>query len=103
MVIDTPGMRELGLWDASFGLEKSFSDIEELASRCRFNNCTHRSEPGCAIRAAISNGELSEDRWLSYQKLKAEQSYSENSIDYLAEKNKKFKNIAKINKSNKKG
>lgn len=100
MVIDTPGMRELGLWDTDEGLDKTFSDIEDLAAMCRFNNCSHTSEPGCAINEAISNGELSKERWLSYQKLKAENRYAENSSDYLAEKNQKFKNIAKFNKAN---
>lgn len=49
MVIDTPGMRELGMWDNSTGVEKAFSDIEELVKQCRFRDCTHSSEPGCAI------------------------------------------------------
>lgn len=99
MVIDTPGMRELGLWDIEEGLERSFADIEELAARCKFHDCTHTNEPGCAIREAICNGELAKERWLSYQKLKNENSYAENRNEYLIEKNQKFKNIAKINKS----
>lgn len=100
MVIDTPGMRELGLWDIDEGLDRSFSDIEELAAMCRFSNCSHTSEPGCAIIEAISNRELSQERWLSYQKLKTENRYAENSSEYLAEKKQKFKNIAKFNKAN---
>lgn len=99
MVIDTPGMRELGLWDAQTGLDKSFSDIEKLSEMCRFSNCNHTNEPGCAIKEAISKGELSKERWLSYQKLKAENKYAENSNEYLEEKKEKFKKIAKINKS----
>lgn len=99
MVIDTPGMRELGLWDIDEGLDQSFADVEALAARCRFRNCSHTSEPGCAMKEAISKGELSKERWLSYQKLKAENRYAENSKEYLAEKKQKFKNIAKINKS----
>lgn len=99
MVIDTPGMRELGLWDVDEGLDKSFADIEELAARCKYRNCSHTNEPCCAIREAVFKGELSEERWFSYQKLKNENSYSENRNEYLAEKNQKFKNIAKINKS----
>ena len=58
-VIDTPGMRELGMWDASIGLSTAFSDIEELAARCRFGDCTHKNEPGCAVRSALQRGELS--------------------------------------------
>lgn len=100
MVIDTPGMRELGLWDAEEGLEKAFADIEQLANQCRFQNCSHTSEPGCAVRAAIESGDLPEDRWLSYEKLRAENRYAENTDEYLAEKKRKFKEISKINKSN---
>ena len=99
MVIDTPGMRELGLWESEEGLEKSFSDIEALAARCRFRNCGHTNEPGCAVRAALAQGELSEARWLSYQKLKTESRYMDDTEGYLAEKNAKFKNIAKINRT----
>lgn len=57
MVIDTPGMRELGMWDNSAGIEKTFADIEELAFRCKFRNCTHTNEPGCAIQKALETGE----------------------------------------------
>ena len=99
MVIDTPGMRELGLWESEEGLEKSFSDIEALAARCRFRNCGHTNEPGCAVRAALAQGELSEARWQSYQKLKTEIRYMDDTEGYLAEKNAKFKNIAKINRT----
>lgn len=98
MVIDTPGIRELGIWDISDGLGKSFSDIEELSTHCRFHDCNHMGEPGCAVRAAIENGELSEERWFSYQKLKTEAVYMDDKVSYLAAKEKKFKNIAKVNK-----
>ena len=100
MVIDTPGMGELGLWDAEEGLERAFADIEQLANRCRFQNCSHTSEPGCAVRAAIESGDLPEERWLSYEKLRAENRYAENADEYLAEKKRKFKEISKINKAN---
>ena len=102
MVIDTPGMRELGMWDAASGVEQTFGDIEELAARCRFRNCSHSSEPGCAVRAAIRSGDLDGGRWLSYQKLKNENSYAADSESYLAAKEKKFKEISKINKYHKK-
>ena len=102
MVIDTPGMRELGMWDAASGVEQAFGDIEELAARCRFRNCSHTSEPGCAVRAAIRSGDLDGGRWLSYQKLKNENSYAADSESYLAAKEKKYKEISKINKYNKK-
>ena len=102
MVIDTPGMRELGMWDSSEGLGITFADIEALTLKCRFSNCTHGNEPGCAVRAAIDSGELSEERWQSYQKLIQENAYAEDSESYLAAKEKKFKDIAKYQKSLKK-
>ena len=77
MVIDTPGMREFGMWDNDTGIEKTFADIEELAAQCKFRNCTHTNEPGCAIRSALEMGELEMNRWQSYQKLKAENDYME--------------------------
>ena len=102
MVIDTPGMRELGMWDTASGVEQVFADIEELAARCRFRNCSHTSEPGCAVREAIRRGRLTDGRWRSYQKLKNENSYAADSESYLAAKEKKFKEIARINKRNQK-
>ena len=103
MVIDTPGMRELGMWNAEEGIDQTFSDIENLAKNCRFSDCTHsESEPGCALWEAVENGELSFERLRSWQKLVNENRYLENSQEYLAEKKKKFKNIAKINKKNRK-
>ena len=102
MVIDTPGMRELGMWDSGDGLSTAFEDIEKLAERCRFKDCTHRNEPSCAVRAAVESGELTEERLASYEKLKAENAYSEDSEGYLASKEEKFKAIARFNKANRK-
>ena len=102
MVIDTPGMRELGMWDAASGVGQTFADIETLAARCRFRNCSHMNEPGCAVRDAIRRGELDNRRWQSYQKLKTENSYAADSESYLAAKEQKFREIAKINKQNQK-
>lgn len=102
MVIDTPGMRELGMWDAAEGIERTFSDIEELSKQCRFHDCTHSGEPGCAICRALERGELSAERWRSYQKLKTENAYAEDSKSYLLAKERRFKDIAKINKTNRK-
>jgi ribosome biogenesis GTPase len=73
MLIDTPGMRELQLWDAETGVEDAFSDIAALAVKCRFSDCGHTGEPGCAVLAAVERGEISRSRLASYQKLKAEQ------------------------------
>ena len=96
MVIDTPGMRELGMWDNDTGIERTFADIEELAAQCKFRNCTHTSEPGCAIRRALELGELQTDRWQSYQKLKAENDYMEDKESYLIAKGKREKEISKL-------
>lgn len=102
MVIDTPGMRELGMWDAGEGIDRTFADIEKISDQCRFHNCTHSVEPGCAIQKALDDGVISIDRWQSYQKLKAENAYAQDSKNYLAAKEKKFKDIAKYNKINRK-
>lgn len=104
MVIDTPGMRELGMWDAGDGIDQTFADIEKLALRCRFSDCTHSDrEPGCAVQEAIESGKLSNDRLRSWQKLMNENRYIEDSQSYLVEKRQKFKSIAKYNKRNQKG
>lgn len=102
MVIDTPGMRELGMWDSADGVVQTFRDIEELAQQCRFSDCTHQKEPGCAVQAALHSGELTAERLASYQKLMQENAYAADSESYLASKEKKFKEIAKINKHNRK-
>ena len=70
VILDTPGIRELQLWDAD--LEQTFGDIEEISANCRFSDCNHDQEPGCAIRAALADGSLSADRWQSYVKLQRE-------------------------------
>jgi len=72
MIIDTPGMRELQLWASEDDVEQSFTDIELLAGRCRFTDCTHTAEPGCAVLAAVDDGSLDEDRYRSYMKLQRE-------------------------------
>jgi ribosome biogenesis GTPase / thiamine phosphate phosphatase len=72
LVLDTPGMRELQLWESAEGLGEAFMDVEALAGQCRFSDCAHRSEPGCAIRRALARGELDRGRYASYEKLKRE-------------------------------
>lgn len=72
LVMDTPGMRELQLWDVDEGMEETFADIKELALECRFPNCGHTQEPGCAVKDAIERGELAPERLASYQKLQGE-------------------------------
>lgn len=71
-VIDMPGVRGLGLWDADEGIGATFSDIEDLAQKCRFRDCTHTNEPGCAVKQAVKEGELSSDRLESYVRLREE-------------------------------
>lgn len=96
MVIDTPGMREFGMWDNDTGIERTFMDIEELAAQCKFRNCTHTNEPGCAIQKALTTGELEINRWQSYQKLKAENDYMEDKESYMLAKGKREKEISKL-------
>ena len=75
LLIDTPGLRELGMMAEIGSIDESFPDIAELASRCRFNDCTHTQEAGCAIQAALQNGDLSEERYRSYVKLRRESAF----------------------------
>lgn len=89
ILIDTPGMRELQVWHADSGLEAAFNDIETLAADCRFADCTHTSETGCAVLAAREAGEIPEDRYQSYLKLQKELRYLETRDDkdsYLEKK-----------------
>lgn len=72
MVIDTPGLREIQLWDDEGGLSKTFSDVKEIIAQCRFSNCTHNNEPGCALREALEDGTLDAERYKSYMKLQKE-------------------------------
>ena len=89
MVLDTPGMRELQLWDADAGLAAVFSDIEALARACRFADCSHDGEPGCAVRVAMETGTLSADRYASYRKLEREEAFITNKRDALARSEEK--------------
>lgn len=95
MIIDTPGMRELGMWDISIGLGEAFSDVERYFGKCKFTDCKHQTEPGCAVKAAIVSGELSHERWDSYLKLKREAKFSDDRAGFLCEKQQRYKDIAK--------
>ncbi len=99
MLVDTPGMRELGLLGASNGVDDSFSDIHDLSLSCRFPNCTHTREPGCAVQSAIEAGDLKDDRYQSYLKLKKETDYHD--LSYVL-KRKKDKDFGRFIKSVKK-
>jgi ribosome biogenesis GTPase len=81
LVLDSPGMRELQLWESSDGLSETFGDVEALAVECRFSDCGHLTEPGCAVQAAIESGTLSFDRWTSYKKLQRELAHLERRLD----------------------
>jgi ribosome biogenesis GTPase len=85
VVIDTPGLRSLGLGtDRDVGMANAFADIAELAEDCRFRDCRHESEPGCAVRDAVRTGALDADRFASYQKLAGELAYEERRVDPAA-------------------
>jgi ribosome biogenesis GTPase len=84
LVIDTPGMRELQLWDADAGLSAVFADVELTARECRFADCAHEAEPGCAIRAALDAGRLDRDRYDGYRKLEREEAFISKKRDAAA-------------------
>lgn len=96
MIIDTPGMRELGGMSVDDGLDETFSEILKLLQNCKFSNCSHTNEKGCAVLAAIKTGELSEQRYNSYLKMKKESDF--NQMSYL-EKRNKDKSFGKLVKS----
>ena len=99
IVIDNPGMREIGLTDVEKGLNTGFSNIATLAKQCRFSDCTHQHEDGCAVLAAVENGELSQDSYLNFLKMRREKEHFE---DSEAEKRRKGKAFAKMVKQVKK-
>ncbi len=89
LLIDTPGLRELQLWEATQGVEQAFSDIEALTAQCRYGNCGHTTEPGCAVQAAIAEGRLDADRLENQRKLQREQEFLRRKIDPEAQKQEK--------------
>ncbi len=98
MIIDTPEMRGLGLWETEEPNELTFYDIEDLISKCRFRNCTHTNEPGCQIRKAFENGTLSEERFNAFNKIITDNSNLEDPDGYLAVKDKRTKNALKMSR-----
>jgi ribosome biogenesis GTPase len=100
MVIDTPGLRELVPWDDEHGMDAVFGDINVLAAECGFRDCSHRAEPGCAIKAAIANGDLDPARLRSYEKMQRELSYVERRKRGRAAINskRKWKDLAKVSR-----
>ncbi len=104
-LIDTPGMRELQLWDAEDGLSETFADIEELAETCKFRDCQHESEPGCAVRRAIEEGDLDLRRFSNYLKLQRELEFHDKKRDVAATRaeHRKFARVVKEAKAAKDG
>jgi ribosome biogenesis GTPase / thiamine phosphate phosphatase len=89
LVLDTPGMRELQLWDVEEGVETTFEDIEELAAQCRFSDCRHQTEPNCAVREALESGALDASRFENYLKLRRELDHLARRQDQFAQKQEK--------------
>jgi ribosome biogenesis GTPase len=102
MIIDTPGMRELGNIDVESGIEQTFDEIVHLTDQCRFNDCTHTTEDGCAILIALKNGTISQERFENYQKMLKESAYYNMSYLDKREKDKKFGKMVKSIMKNKK-
>jgi ribosome biogenesis GTPase len=98
MLIDTPGMRELQLWGNDEGVEKTFDDIAALAEQCRFRDCNHTSEPGCAVIAAAESGQIDLDRLESYRKLRAELEFQRRKADPKIAREQK-EQVKKIHKA----
>ena len=97
LLIDSPGLREVASIESADGLEKTFSDIEELSARCRFHDCTHQHEPGCAVLEARRTGELSERRYGNYQKLVREQAFLKSKAKAIDQKRREHrKNISRL-------
>ncbi len=99
MLNDKTGMRELGIIGASDGVNMGFDEFAELSANCRYANCSHEHEPGCAVRAAVEKGELSEDRYSSYIKLKKELEHYEMSCLDKRKKDKAFGRFIKSAKT----
>ena len=102
MLVDTPGMRELGIVGAADESDTRFEDIVELSALCRFADCSHEHEPGCAVKAAVEKGELGKDRYANYLKLKKESEHYEMSYLDKRRKDKAFGRFIKSAKKNKK-
>ena len=101
MVIDTPGMRTMGMWEADAGLSLTFTDVEAIMENCRFSDCRHQTEPGCAVHAAIADGEITAEHWQNYQKLKKESAYAERKAEFIRIKSARNKMIAMENRRKK--
>lgn len=90
-IIDTPGLREIGLNDVEYGIDETFSDITSLFSQCKFRNCSHTVEPGCAVLKALEDGSLDEQRWNLYKGLQEENTWGKEKMISIAKFNKEQK------------
>jgi ribosome biogenesis GTPase len=101
ILVDNPGMREVGLWGEEKDLAGSFSDVESLAAECRFSDCRHQREPGCAVRRALQEGTLKEDRYRGYLKLRRELAHVESRQNerLRLEQKQRWKQISRLQKS----
>lgn len=103
VLIDTPGMRELGLWNAEDGVEATFADILELAPGCHYRDCTHQTEPGCAVIAAVEAGNLKPERLENFQRLQREIEHTRRRADARhANPKRRWKDISKFSRAKKK-
>ncbi|RKX97513.1 MAG: ribosome small subunit-dependent GTPase A [Spirochaetes bacterium] len=105
LLLDTPGLRELQLWGREESVDTAFPEIEELANLCRFNDCRHENEPGCAVKEGIKNGSISNDRYNSWLGLRKELTWLESrqNENIRRELEQKWLNISKLNRMKKKG
>jgi ribosome biogenesis GTPase len=101
MLIDTPGMRELGILGAGSGIDSSYKDIAELASTCRFSNCTHINEPGCSVLKALEDKTLDIEHYRNYLKIKKESDFYGMSYSEKRKKDKEFGKMVHLVKKEK--
>jgi len=90
MIIDTPGMRELGMWEADRGVCQTFEDIEAIICKCKYKNCSHKTEFGCAVKIALQNGTLSKKRWINYNMLKKESERAKQKETFFVKQKRKL-------------
>jgi len=101
MIIDTPGMRELGIFDAEEGISEGFADVEDLFAKCRFSDCKHKTEPGCAVRAAIASGVLPQERWERYQAQVRENRFVDDRAAFMRDRRDLAKSLTRLTRTKK--
>jgi ribosome biogenesis GTPase len=101
VILDSPGMRELQIAEAEEGVDLLFADVDELAQMCRFNDCAHQAEPGCAVRQAVLDGGLDPRRLESYSKLKTEEAVNRESVSQRHNRERQFGKKVKASSADK--